>query len=50
MRDHYCQEELRQNALVKELLAKKVKLLEQKANLERATHAAKEASMNHQEM
>ena len=50
MRDHYYQEGLSQNALVKELLAKKVGLLEEKANLERATRTAKEARLNYKEM
>ena len=50
MRDHYHQEGLCQNALVKELLAEKVGLLEEKANLERATRTIEEACLNYKEM
>ena len=50
MRDHYHQEGLCQNALVTELLAKKVGLLEEEANLERATCTAKEAHLNYKEI
>ena len=48
-RDHYQQEGLHQNALVKELLAEKVGLLKEKANLERATRIAKEDRLNYKE-
>ena len=50
MQEHYCKEGLCQNTLVKELLAEKVELLEQKADLERTIRIAEEAHLNYQEV
>ena len=50
MRDHYKQEGLHQNALVKELLVEKTTLQAQYEDMTRRYHVADEAHLNNQEM